>query len=166
MYAVCPQLSETFIYRASQIYCRLLSFFLTLYNPSYISFETAFAYYGLIPESVYGITSASTRKTYAFKTSLAKFSYRTIKPSLFFGYLLAEQNGRYFKIASPEKAVLDYFYINPCIKNNNDFESLRIDKGEFLKIIDRNKISIFLRRFERKALKKRIMDFLEFASHD
>ena len=137
-----------------------------IYSPSYISFETAFAYYGLIPESVYGITSASTRKTYAFKTSLAKFSYRTIKPSLFFGYLLAEQNGRYFKIASPEKAVLDYFYINPCIKNNNDFESLRIDKGEFLKIIDRNKISIFLRRFERKALKKRIMDFLEFASHD
>ena len=137
-----------------------------IYSPSYISFETAFAYYGLIPESVYGITSASTRKTYAFKTSLAKFSYRTIKPSLFFGYLLEEQNGRYFKIASPEKAVLDYFYINPCIKNNNDFESLRIDKGEFLKIIDRNKISIFLRRFERKALKKRIMDFLEFASHD
>lgn len=137
-----------------------------IYSPSYISFETAFAYYGLIPESVYGITSASTRKTYTFKTSLAEFSYRTIKPRLFFGYNLAEQNGRYFKIASPEKAVLDYFYINPDIKNNNDFESLRIDKGAFLKIIDKNKISVFLRRFKRKALKKRIMDFLEFISHD
>ena len=39
-----------------------------IYNPSYISFEMALAYYGLIPESVYGITSASTRKTSHFRT--------------------------------------------------------------------------------------------------
>ncbi|MCK4418271.1 hypothetical protein KAV79_00495, partial [Candidatus Aerophobetes bacterium] len=59
-----------------------------IYKPSYISFETALSFYHLIPESVYGITSASTRRTYKFKTQMAEFSYRTIKPELFFGYEL------------------------------------------------------------------------------
>jgi len=136
-----------------------------IYSPSYVSFETALAYYGLIPESVYGITSASTRRTYAFKTSLAEFSYRTIKPHLFFGYNLIEHNGKYFKIASPEKAVLDYFYINPGIKDTNDFESLRIDKAVFLKLVSRAKIHSFLKKFKQKVLKKRIAAFLEFINH-
>jgi len=136
-----------------------------IYSPSYISFETALAYYGLIPESVYGMTSVSTRRTYLFKTAVAEFSYRTIKPRLFFGYNLAEQNNRFFKIASPEKAVLDYFYINPGIKDNDDFESLRIDKAAFLKLVSMAKIRGFLKKFKQKALKKRIMAFLEFINH-
>ncbi len=57
-----------------------------IYSPSYVSFEMALSYYDLIPESVYGITSASTRRTYNFKTSIAEFNYRTIKPQLHFGY--------------------------------------------------------------------------------
>lgn len=136
-----------------------------IYSPSYVSFETALAYYGLIPESVYGITSASTRRTYVFKTSLAEFFYRTIKPRLFFGYNLIEHNDKYFKIASPEKAVLDYFYINSGIKDTNDFESLRINKAVFLKLVSMAKIHSFLKKFKQKALKKRIAAFLEFINH-
>jgi predicted transcriptional regulator of viral defense system len=37
-----------------------------IYAPSYVSFEMALSYYGLIPESVFAITSASTRKTSRF----------------------------------------------------------------------------------------------------
>ena len=37
-----------------------------IYSPSYISLETALSYYGLIPESVYALTSVSTRKTISF----------------------------------------------------------------------------------------------------
>ena len=54
-----------------------------IYRPSYISFQTALSYYGLIPESVYAMTSASTRKTYHFKTPIAEFVYRTISTSTF-----------------------------------------------------------------------------------
>jgi predicted transcriptional regulator of viral defense system len=54
-----------------------------IYRPSYISLETALSYYHLIPESVYGISSASTRRTYTFKTPIGEFSYKTIKPQLF-----------------------------------------------------------------------------------
>ena len=53
-----------------------------IYKPSYISFEIALSYYSFIPESVYIITSASTRKTYRFSTSIGTFTYRMIKPCL------------------------------------------------------------------------------------
>jgi len=133
-----------------------------IYSPSYISLEMALSYYHLIPESVYGITSASTHKTYRFKTQIAEFSYRTIKPNLFFGYNLTKYNNKYFKIASIEKTILDYFYLNPGIKNKNDFASLRFNSELFLKQINEEKFYKFLNKFNKKVLTKRINSFLKF----
>ncbi len=133
-----------------------------IYSPSYISFEMALSYYHLIPESVYGVTSASTRRTYNFKTPIGEFSYRTIKPDLFFGYILENYDGKHFKIASVEKAVLDYFYINTDIKKESDFASLRINAELFLNRIDEERIHKFLNKFSQKTLTKRINSFLEY----
>ncbi len=133
-----------------------------IYSPSYISFEMVLSYYHLIPESVYGITSASTRKTYRFKTPIAEFNYRTIKQNLFFGYELVKYNNKYFKIASIEKAILDYFYINPDIKTESDFASLRMNKDVFFKRVDEEKLYALLEKFAQKRLAKRIRTFLEF----
>ncbi len=133
-----------------------------IYKPSYVSFEMALAYYHLIPESIYGITSASTRRTYSFKTPLAGFSYRTLKPGLFFGYNLVNHRGRGFKIAAPEKAVLDYFYLNPGIEGKSDFESLRINREAFLDQVDQRKLSSCLKRVSQKSLSRRIRSFLRF----
>ena len=135
-----------------------------IYSPSYISFEMALSYYNVIPESVYGVTSASTRRTYKFKTHIAEFNYKTIKPSLFFGYNIVENNNKSFKIASFEKAILDYFYINSHIKNKNDFESLRINKEIFINQINRKKLHSFVMKFAGKRLIKRVSTFLEFIS--
>ena len=33
-----------------------------IYGPSYISFDTALSYWGMIPEAVYSVTSATTQK--------------------------------------------------------------------------------------------------------
>lgn len=133
-----------------------------IYSPSYISFEMALSYYHLIPESVYCVTSASTRKTYRFQTPIGQFSYRTIKPDLFFGYNLVNYSNRRFKIASPEKAILDYFYINSDIRDETDFISLRINRNSFIEQIDVGKIHKFLEKFSQKTLAKRISSFLEF----
>src|SRR3989338_1042202 len=57
-----------------------------LYSPSYISLEYALDFYGLIPEAVFSLTSISTRKTKSFTNPLCTFFYRSVKPSLFFGY--------------------------------------------------------------------------------
>ena len=87
-----------------------------IFKPSYISLEMALSYYGLIPESVYGITSVTSKKTYKFASSLGQFSYCRMKPELMFGYKLVNYQNHNFKIAGIEKAILDYFYINPKLK--------------------------------------------------
>ena len=48
-----------------------------LYTPSYISFEYAMARYGLIPESVYAITSATTRTTREFIVNNKSFEFES-----------------------------------------------------------------------------------------
>jgi predicted transcriptional regulator of viral defense system len=133
-----------------------------IYRPSYISFETALSYYHLIPESVYGITSASTRRTYIFNTSVGEFSYRAIKSDLFFGYDLVSYHDRRIKTACIEKAILDYLYLNPHIKRGPDFASLRINRDIFSKEVDQERLCRFLDKFAKKALTKRVESFLEF----
>jgi len=133
-----------------------------IYNPSYISSEMAISYYHFIPESVYGITSVSTRRTYSFITPIAEFIYKTVKPQLFFGYNLIKYNNKYIKIASLEKAILDYFYLHSDIKGENNFASLRLNKEIFLKEINEEKLNKFLERFAQNSLTKRIESFGEF----
>ena len=55
---------------------------------SYISLESALSFYGMIPEFPYSITSVTTKKTKKFTTNYGIFSYRKIKPDLFFGFKL------------------------------------------------------------------------------
>lgn len=136
-----------------------------IYPPSYISFEIALSYYSLIPESIYRITSASTRKTINFSTPIVEFSYKTIKPTLFFGYNLVEYNKKIFKIACPEKALLDYFYLNPQIRSNDDFESLRINSELFAEQVNKNKFLFLANKFDQKRLIKTVNLFMEFMKH-
>ncbi len=49
-----------------------------LYVPSYVSFDYALSYYGLIPERVYEVTSATLHAKKVFETLLGRFSYRPI----------------------------------------------------------------------------------------
>jgi predicted transcriptional regulator of viral defense system len=47
-----------------------------LYGASYISFETALAYYGMIPERVYTVRSMTTKRAKNFTTLLGNFEYK------------------------------------------------------------------------------------------
>ncbi len=58
-----------------------------IYGPSYISFEYALAYYGLIPERVEEISSATLGKSKIFDTPAGKFSYMHVSTSYYsFGF--------------------------------------------------------------------------------
>ena len=81
-----------------------------LYQPSYISFEYALAYYNILPEMPYSITSATTKVTRTFTVANKAFSYSTIKKEAYTGYVLIKQNGKSFLMAEPEKALVDYLY--------------------------------------------------------
>jgi len=104
-----------------------------LYGPSYVSLETALAHQQLVPEAAYGITSVTTRRTYRFETPLAGFTYRTVARRLFFGYVVSPDRTR---IATLEKALLDYLYLNPHIDGPVAFASLRIDSQALLARLD------------------------------
>ena len=136
-----------------------------IYAPSYISFEMALSYYGLIPECIYGITSASTRKTSHFTTSIGSFFYRTIRPKLYFGFDLVKNNSKVFRMACPEKAFLDLFYIKTAFQDTSDFESLRVNKEEFIRAMDYDKMTSFLDAYGQASLSRRINTFWRFIKH-
>ena len=137
-----------------------------IYGPSYVSLEMALSYYKLIPETVYGITSVASRKTNHFKTYYGEFIYRHVKQDLLFGYQLISYNGHNFKIAEPEKAILDYFYLNSHLNYEEDFAGLRFNGDEFKEQTDKDKLARYLCSFGNKSLEKRFNKFLEYISHD
>jgi hypothetical protein len=80
-----------------------------LYAPSYLSFDYALSYYGLIPERVYEVTSATLHAKKVFETPLGRFSYRPIPMEVYplgVDWLYDDVNGGKF-IATPEKALCD-----------------------------------------------------------
>jgi hypothetical protein len=59
-----------------------------------------------------------------------------------------------------EKAILDYFYINPAIRIEDAFASLRINREEMLNQINKQRLTDYLQRFNHKRLTKTIKHFL------
>ena len=76
-----------------------------LYGPSYVSFETALAGYGLIPERVVEIRSAVSGRAKSYATPLGRFAYRTV-PASVFPIGVRTENG--VLTASREKALCDF----------------------------------------------------------
>ena len=113
----------------------------TLYGPSYISFESALSYYGLIPEKVHLIMSASFQKnkTKTYTTRIGNFHYYHV-PDLVFPWGVDKiTEGDYsFLIAIPEKALLDTLYrISKYDTSLEDllYDDLRLDE-ELIKKLD------------------------------
>jgi len=82
-----------------------------LYEPSYVSLEFALSYHGVIPETVYEITSVTPKATRRFETMGKIFSYSKIKREAFTGYAIEKQRGLGFYIADAEKAFVDLNYL-------------------------------------------------------
>ena len=127
-----------------------------LLEPSYISLESALRYYNLIPEVVFLTTSVTTRKTKLLKTPIGDFQYRKVKEKLFFGYRIINAGQIAYKIADPEKALLDFLYLRSDIKSEGDIFELRINGESYREIIDQNKLKQYLGVFNSKALNKKI----------
>ena len=131
-----------------------------IYAPSYVSLESAFSFYHFIPEGVFRTTSVGTLKTASFDTPIGYFHYRNIKPFLFFGYRLerqakGEMPGSY-KIASPEKALIDFLYLNPQYKDEVDLDSLRFNWEAFGEAVDMERLEEYVKYIGSGSLTKRM----------
>lgn len=105
---------------ANKIEPLMLPEYLTAPMPSYISLQSALYYHGMIsqiPEIIYAISIARTK---VYKTPLATISIHHIQPVLFSDYIITGKNN--IKIATPEKALFDFFYLRPA--KNYLFRSL------------------------------------------
>ncbi len=125
-----------------------------LTSPSYISLESAFAYYHFIPEQSFSITSVTTLKTNHYDTPKGSFLYQSVKPSLFFGYKIIPSKKRPILIAEPEKAILDFLYLHSELKSDSDIKALRLNNLE-LEGLDEQRMNRYLRLFDNEALNQR-----------
>jgi len=83
-----------------------------MYEPSYVSFESALSYHGLIPEAVYTTTSACVqRKSKNFKNDLGDFSYDYVPCLDFFLGVYHEMEKGGVLIANPLRALFDLIYL-------------------------------------------------------
>jgi len=123
-----------------------------LYRPSYVSFEYALAYYNLIPEMVYKVTSATTKTTREFVTDDKTYSYSTIKPVAYTGYELKVIDEKRFLMAEAEKAAVDYLYL---VSLNKRAWLERLD----LSSVNKNKVKFYAGLFGKKSLDKLIKKY-------
>lgn len=96
-----------------------------IYRPSYLSLEYALSYHGIIPETVYTMTSVTTKPTREFEVRGIAYDFHAIKKEAYTGYSLTG-GGRRFFLAEPEKALVDYLYfVSLGKKTLNDRLSVR-----------------------------------------
>ena len=139
-----------------------------LYAPSYISLETAMSFYGIIPEAVADITSVTTKKTARFRNNLGVFIYQHIKPDAFMGFIsVKDSNGYDVFLALPEKAIVDFFYLNmhrfTAINKDIFVDSFRFQN---LEDISCRKIREFADRFNSPKLGRICDSFCEYLSNE
>jgi len=108
-----------------------------LYQPSYLSLEFALSYYSIIPETVYSITSVTSKLTREYVVEGKVFSYQTIKKRAFCGYLPRQTYGKTFLIATAEKTLADYLYFVSLGKKSLN------DRTDWSKV-DRKKVKTYL----------------------
>lgn len=114
----------------------------SIYGPSYLSFDFALSYYGLIPEKVIAFTSATCdkKKKKSYNNDFGTYLYRDVPTEVYpLGIKIIEEGEYVYQIAIPEKAICDKLYTLSPIKNMTELENvlfndLRIDKDEFNKL--------------------------------
>lgn len=108
----------------------------SIYGPSYISFDAALSFHGLIPEAVYEITCATLKRSREFENVFGRYRYRNVPREVYpFGIERRTEAGIPFLIASPTKALCDRIALEPRMRSMSDVrhwaELMRLNEQEF-----------------------------------
>ena len=122
-----------------------------IYGPSYISYEYALSYHGLIPERVDEVSSATTKNAKKYTNKYGVFTFKHIDKKLFgLGINIVESKQGNFMIASPEKALCDKIYTAKALSVRSKkamteylIDDLRIDLDE-LELFDINIVKEYI----------------------
>ncbi|HEX7395575.1 MAG TPA: hypothetical protein VF313_11665 [Anaerolineaceae bacterium] len=105
---------------------------------SYVSGQSALAFYGLIPDIVNATLSMTAGRPERRETPLGVFEFRHIKPDLLRGYQMIDlgltQPSQQALVATPEKALLDLIYLQPGGGTPDYLRELRLQNLERLNL--------------------------------
>lgn len=123
-----------------------------LYFPSYLSFETALAHYGILSQIPVTITFATARPSKKLELGGKEIEYSHLGKELFFGYRLF--NGK--NMAEAEKALLDELYL--LARGKRSLNLAELD----LRNLEREKLERYAKKFPRYLDKwlAKIKDYL------
>ena len=144
-------------YRKVEVYEPYLAALLR--RPSYLSLEKALEYHNLIPEAVPTYTSVTTKSPVKFVTRLGTFDYRHIRESLFWGYQSVVVNKQTAFIASPEKALLDLFYLRSMEVSGACLQELRLENTEKIHL---GRLAEYAKRFGKPKILRAAMVITDY----
>jgi predicted transcriptional regulator of viral defense system len=136
-----------------------------IYAPSYLSLEFVLNYYGIIPDIPGTYTSVTSRTTKYFKNNFGNFTYQKVKSEFFSGYESRNEKNISFNIATPEKALMDYLYLNKSnLKADPDFwKEMRIDEDFKFK---KKKIDLYKKMLNNDTVNKLVESVLAYQKND
>lgn len=102
---------------------------------SYVSCQSALAFYGLIPEYTPAVVSVSAARPNQWLTPLGLFIFRHMKSEYIDGYQMKELDGEQSAfVATSEKALLDLVYLTPEADSSDYLSELRLQHLERLDV--------------------------------
>ena len=127
-------------------------------DPSYISCESALSFYGILRIED-PIVSVNPIKSYTYKSQYGGYKFHKTKPELMNNYDLIQYNQHYFKIATVEKAIVDFFFFNPKYQTRNQIEKIPFDKERLNNTADEQEILRIATEYKNELLARRIRNF-------
>ena len=113
----------------------------SIFNPSYVSFESALSFYGLIPEYVPNCLCATSKKNAhrVIRNDFGNFIFKSIPVTVFpVGVTKTTELEYTYPIATPEKAICDMLYDHASILDGDIkgflFDGMRIDEDDFAEL--------------------------------
>lgn len=135
-----------------------------LRNGSYVSLQSALAYYGMIPEHVPVVTSVTTARPERLSTPVGTYTFSHVKQPFFFSYLQVEVSLRQFAfVATPEKALLDLIYLTPNGDRDPYLRELRLQN---LEIIDGKAFTKAAERFGKMKIQRAVENVLRIIDEE
>lgn len=129
---------------------------------SYVSLQSALAYYGLIPEYVAVVTSVGGGRPGRWVTPLGVFTVQHVQSDWRWGYVQTPvAPGQNAFVARPEKALLDLVYLQP---GGDDPAYLRELRLQNLDQLDLNQLSEYATRSRSPKLRRAVQQIAELAT--
>ncbi len=126
-----------------------------IHGPSYVSFESALAWHGLIPERVEEVVCATLKRPAEYETPIGRYRYRHVPVRVFsIGIERVEDPLIPWLLASPTKALCDSVAIDASIRSQKDvcawLEAMRIGN---LPPLDAEQLAACAKNYGRPAVR-------------